>query len=47
MKYYNFKICDAYTTNRYNGNIAVFDFINNKCKSARDTGDIKYTKTFL
>jgi hypothetical protein len=21
MKYYNFKICDAYTTNRYNGNI--------------------------
>jgi hypothetical protein len=35
------------TINRYNGNIAVFDFINNKCKSARDTGDIKYTRTFL
>lgn len=35
------------TINRYSGNIAAFDFINSKCKSGRDTGDTKYTKTFL
>jgi len=35
------------TINRYSGNIAAFDFINNKCKMGRDSGDIKYTKTFF
>ena len=34
------------TINKYSGNIAAFDFINNKCKHLKDTGDIKYTRTF-
>jgi hypothetical protein len=35
------------TVNNYNGNFAAFDFINNKCKFMKNTGDAKYTKTFL
>lgn len=33
--------------NKYSGNIAVFDFINNKCKEMKDTGDKKYTRKFF
>jgi len=33
--------------NKYSGNFAAFDFINNKCKLMRDSGDLKYVKTFL
>lgn len=33
--------------NKYNGNIAAFDYINEKCKNMRNNGNIKYTKTFF
>ena len=35
------------TINKYNGNIAVFDFINHKCKELKNTGNLEYTRTFF
>jgi len=31
----------------YQNNFFAFDFINEKCKTLKDTGDIKYTRTFF
>jgi len=38
---------EIFTINRFSGNIAAFDFINNKCKTLRDMGDKKYTRTLF
>lgn len=33
--------------NKYSGNIAAFDYINEKCKNMKDSGNIEYTRTFF